>query len=113
MEIEQIFTPTQIEIINMLIDERIPMQKKSTEDEYGQNWSMKQFMTATGRSRGWLKKHFLDSAEFKKIYSVEFGGFVYYPESDSTGGEYLFKVSGAKDFIENEMFKWKNGEKIA
>lgn len=108
-EVKPIIT-FEFDTLNQIIEQKIAEALENQQNsDYGKNWSMKEFMSATGRSRGWLKKHFLDSIEFQKLYSIEYGGFVYYPESDSTGGEYLFKVSGARDFIENDMYKWKEG----
>ena len=88
--------------------------KKTEFEELKQNeiighWvGMHDLVKRTGRSDVWLKAHILNNINLRDRLDIENGGWVFYPRK---GDKWLFKLSGLKDFVENEFSNYVGGRK--
>ena len=94
-------------------DDMVVMEKTEYEalknNETEGNWvGMKVLVKRTGRSDTWLKNNVLNNVMLKDRLDIEKGGWVFYP---AKGDHWLFKLSGMKDFIENEFSHHIGGKK--
>lgn len=98
----QMTVPIQIPSDKILVD-KLEYQELLEQSDYGSNWKMHDFEKAVGRRYQTLKTKLFDNPKFIKEFSSKNGGFAYLPENSEP---YIFKASGAKDFIEHDLWRF-------
>ncbi|CAM3226342.1 DUF771 domain-containing protein [Lactococcus hircilactis] len=108
MEAEQVFTPFQIEVIEKIIEQSLENFNKN-EVHQNNGWvGMKVFEEKSNRSRTTITKLLKQPINIKR-FSVENGGWVYYPPDF---GKWSFHYEEMMEFIEKEFYSKYNGGKI-
>lgn len=88
----------------VLID-KVKLEELESQSVQGHWITMKEFQKLSGRSYNWLRGHLLDKPNFIKEHSAENGGWVAFTSGEG-GGRWLFKESAAREFLENEYWKY-------
>lgn len=104
-QIEQIFTPMQIEAIELMAKKIVSQQPNKNDDFNG--WvGMKEFVKQSNRSSTKISQ-ILYKPSIRKRFDVDNGGWIYYP--NGTGDNWSFRFKPMMEFIDERFYKEVKG----
>lgn len=94
---------------DMILIKKSEFEDLDGQDDYGKWVNMAEFVVRSTRSAPWIRKHVLENVLIMDGLRVENGGWVHYP--NNRGDHYSFRLSGMKDFLENDFHRFIGGAK--